>query len=234
MVKAAICDANQRFCADLENMILIYGKENNCEIEVNIFFSAKNLYGFLQKNAVDLLFLSIEPQKTNGIKIGMYIRDHLLNDTIEIIYISSDKKYALPSFESRPFDFLMKPVSYAKIAHTLQKALRFINKDTLFFNYKFRHDFIKLPFRDILYFESNNKKIYPIAAKEVPSYYGKLDEITTPDNEFLRIHQSYLINIHHVSRFYYNRVIMDNHDEISISIPYRKTAREVLTELWQS
>lgn len=68
--------------------------------------------------------------------------------------------------------------------------------------------------------------------KETASFYGKLSEIEQmcPNGLFLRIHKSYLINMHHVKEITYKWIKMVNGDVLDISKSNRVAVRRKLME----
>ena len=75
-----------------------------------------------------------------------------------------------------------------------------------------------MPYDDILYFESDARKIKVVTCKTVNEFYGSMKELekNLPMN-FLPIHQSYTINKEHVVRYTYEMVEMDNGKTLMIS-----------------
>ena len=68
--------------------------------------------------------------------------------------------------------------------------------------------------------------------KEVKSFYGKLNEIEEriPEDGFLRIHKSYLVNRNYVKEFTYEWVKMLNGDVLNISKINRADVRRKILE----
>ena len=88
----------------------------------------------------------------------------------------------------------------------------------------------KIPIREILYFESNRRKVLIVTIKETFTVYRKLNEIEDSlkrcKMSFLRVHQSFLVNYKHVEKQSYDFVVMDNGKRISISEDRRKMISE--------
>ena len=82
--------------------------------------------------------------------------------------------------------------------------------------------------KDILYFESDNRKINIYTTKGQISFYGILSEVLEELDEFdfLFIHQSYIVNYNHIISFEYNQVTMSNDTILPISQSRRKIIRE--------
>ena len=99
-----------------------------------------------------------------------------------------------------------------------------------YFRYSYHRMNHKVPIRDILYFESNKRKVFIVTKEEIFELYGKLNEIERSLKEckvsFLRVHQSYLVNYKHVKGQSYDFVVMDNGKKISISEDRRKMISE--------
>ncbi len=233
MLKIAICDDEPYVCSDIENMLLKYEKDKMCQMKMEFFFSGESLYKYLNDNEVDLIFLDIVLVEMNGVEVGERIREHLCNDTIQIVYISAKESYAMSLFESRPLDFLVKPITYDEVAHVMDKAVRIIDKNELLFTYKKGHSYEKIQFKNILYMVSENKQIHIVTTKDVQTFYGKLDLLGLPEDVFWRVHKSYLVNIHQIKRYYYEKIIMDNKDVIPISQSYRSVIREKIIKSWE-
>lgn len=134
------------------------------------------------------------------------------------------------SFEVRPFQFLVKPVTDKIMEKCFKSVYEDINSEDFYFRYSYQRMNHKVPIKDILYFESNKRKIFIVTEQEILELYGKLNEIEetlkTCKISFLRVHQSFLVNYKHISGQSYDSVVMDNGQKISISEDRRKTISE--------
>lgn len=83
-----------------------------------------------------------------------------------------------------------------------------------------------------MYFQSVGRKINIIMKKGVKPFYGKLNEIEEriPEDIFLRIHKSYLVNRKYVKEFTYEWVKMLNGDVLNISKINRADVRRKILE----
>ena len=89
---------------------------------------------------------------------------------------------------------------------------------------------------EILYFKSDDKKIRIILTNgEEISFYGKLKDIrmSVPENSFLVIHKSYMVNYEYVNEYTYEWVKMINGDILNISKAHRKEVRSQLMQYEQ-
>ena len=168
----------------------------------------------------------------DGVMVGKYIREVLEEENIFLVYISSKENYALQLFQNRPFDFLVKPIEQMKIYHVLDNIYRISGKNSAGFKFQVQNSTYRILYKDILYFQSAGRKINIVMKKEVRTFYGKLNEIEEkiPENLFLRIHKSYLVNKSYVKEFTYEWVKMLNGDILNISKINRADVRRKILE----
>ena len=228
MYNIGICDDERETCAQIVNMIQDYGKRNKLEIEISVWYTGEALYADLvKKTMIDLLFLDIELVSTDGIQIGKLIRNELENPDISIAYISSKSSYALEPFKIHPIDFLIKPISAQDINDTIDEALRLYNRNNKVFEYRANGYNCKIPYKNIVYFCSENKKIHMVTLDSDIQFTGKIKEIIEQVPEcFIQIHQSYIINMDHMNECSYETVRMRGDILLNISQPYRKIVRK--------
>ena len=110
MLELAICDDDIILCNWLEQKLLHYGKANDCQISIEIYYSAEQLLNRLEEESYDMLFLDICLEHENGIDIGTEIRKKNYGKELQITYISTYQEYAMKLFRIHPFDFLVKPI----------------------------------------------------------------------------------------------------------------------------
>lgn len=232
-MKIVICDDEMTTCTVLEEQLRTFFIGINVKIDVEVFFNGDSLVTYLKReNMPDILFLGIELPGINGIEVGKYIRTILNESKLFLIYISGKTEYALELFQNQPFDFLLKPIEKERLYHVMEKILCIIEKNECDFVYKNRGYIYRIMYKDILYFQSDGRKVNIIMKEKTESFYGKLSEIEPicPEGMFLRIHKSYLINIHHAKEITYKWIKMINGDVLDISKTKRVDIRSKLME----
>lgn len=230
MYHIGICDDGQNVCSQIEEMLIHYAKENNVKIEVNVWYTGESLKDYLsQGNHLDILFLDIELFKLTGIEVGDYIRNCLDNMGMQIIYISGKASYAQQLFRTQPLDFLVKPILQEQVDDVMGRALGSIKKRKERFEFRIGKDYYYVPMGEIIYFESEGRKIKVVTAKKRFEFYGKLKDVNSNLNEdFIMIHQSSIVNRNFIFRYAYETVELLDGTILTISIPYRKRIREIL------
>ena len=76
----------------------------------------------------------------------------------------------------QPLQFLAKPLDGKKVENNMKLAMKMINKDHAVFTYKMSVDTHRILLQDVLYFESQSRKIKLVSVKETVEFYGKIKE----------------------------------------------------------
>lgn len=92
---------------------------------------------------------------------------------------------------------------------------------TSLFTFTYNRTLYQIPYHKILYFESRCRKILLFTMAEVFTFYGKLSDLETQiqkvNPDFLRIHQSFLVNIRYIKEAHYTYVRLWNRTVLNIS-----------------
>jgi DNA-binding LytR/AlgR family response regulator len=165
----------------------------------------------------------------NGIETAGKIRASMKD--VKIIFVSSSNEHYIEAYDVFAFNYITKPVNLEKLNRVLDQALMNITNDKerrqhIQFSYKGTNYLILC--RDILYIESRDKIIlFHIKGRPTLQCYAKLDEILKqlPQETFIRCHQSFVVNIFHVTEMAENHFCMGP-DVINISKKYKKVSKD--------
>lgn len=234
MLNIAICDDNKQLTGELDMIIYEQCKQKYIDSDISVFFDGKQLVDDIYSNAkYDIIFLDIEMKEQDGISTAKSIRQ--IDNNVLIIYVTSHEQYMKDVFEVRPFRFLVKPVNLLQIGTVLEEAYLEIMKNEYYYHFCYQRTKYKIPLKDILYFESNKRKINIKTRTETFEFYGKLndveEELKCGKGRFLRVHQSYLVNYSYIMGISYECVLMSNHDTIPISEERRRKISEQYFEI---
>lgn len=231
MLRIAICDDDETLCASLEQMLLEYGKQHLLTIETEVFYSGEAMLQPLKrKEQYDIVLLDIELYQINGIEVGAYIRNELNNQKLQIIYVSGKEQYAMQLFPNRPFDFLVKPVTYAQIAACMDQYRSIYDAQPQYYQFMAEKREYKVAASEILYFESIGRMLCVHLTDGERELYGKLDSIAQEAfaADFLRIHKSFLVNPTYVVCYYADEVRMSDGAKLPISRSHQKQVKQYL------
>lgn len=182
----------------------------------------------MKEEKYDMIFLDIQMPYIDGLAIGKYMRNNLDDNVTEIIYISSERKYAMDLFSVRPMNFIIKPVSENDIFDMLQLGLKLVKNSSQLFDYELKGETHRVKLSDIYYFKSDARKIIMVMSNGTEiSFYGKMSELAEKVTKynFKYIHKSYIINSIHVKHFTARKVIMNNGHELPVSRTNRENIK---------
>lgn len=228
MIRIAICDDEKEFVQQLTQYILNVSKTFNEQFEIDGYTDSRVLIESMKEEKYDMIFLDIQMPYIDGLAIGKYIRNNLDNNVTEIIYISSERKYAMDLFSVRPMNFIIKPVSENDIFDMLQLGLKLVKNSSQLFDYELKGETHRVKLSDIYYFKSDARKIIMVMSNGTEiSFYGKMSELAEKVTKynFKYIHKSYIINSIHVKHFTARKVIMNNGHELPVSRTNRENIK---------
>ena len=197
------------------------------EVEVvEEFSNAIDAIKFLNSNTVDVIFLDIHMPSFSGFD---FIKT--LKDPPKVILITSDRNFALDAFEyDCVVDYLVKPIDLERFKKSIDKLSAFKNKqlinaiqpssessvNDLYVNIDRR--LIKINIPDIYLIEAKGDyiKIKTENTNQIVHSTLKKIERKLPHDMFLKIHRSYVINIHKIIDIEDNSVLIKN-DVIPVS-----------------
>lgn len=228
MFYIAICDDDKVLCNQMELDLKDFIQTK--DIKVDTFYTAEKLYDAMRNGShYDLIFLDIEFKTMDGVELGCKIRNELNNNIAQIVYISGNQEHAMELFPSRPMNFLIKPFSKHDVLDNLETAKRLVQLQNNCFECKCDSEWLRIPYSQIMYLESDNRKIKIHTEQEIKTMYGVLNKISdTLPMEFIRIHQSYLVNRIYIKMWKHNEITLVNEEIVPVSSTYRKKLAEVI------
>ncbi len=189
---------------------------------------------YLQANTVDLIFLDIQMPDLTGLQFLQSLSSPPL-----VIFTTAYSQYALDSYELDVVDYLLKPIPFDRFLKGVNKAYKlflaaqdsansnaedssndvdspymFLKSDTRIFKVK-RADIRYIEgMRDYIAVHTTERRIMTLM-----SLTKMLDKL--PSADFIRVHKSYIINLHHITLIQHNRITIGD-KEIPISNTYRE------------
>lgn len=157
-----------------------------------------------ESQQIDLLFLDIKMPDISGIEFFKSLKS--LSYQPEVIFTTAYSEYAIDGFELKAMDYLLKPVSFQKFITACNRVKEYIdfknskepgNREYFFINVA--HKLHKIFYDDILYLEGykDYTKFYLSSASSplVILHSLKYFEDILDQEEFIRIHRSYIVSI---------------------------------------
>lgn len=173
------------------------------------FRNALEATEMLSKKKIDLLFLDIQMP---GMKGTDFLRS-LLNPPRTIL-TTAYREYALEGYELDVVDYLLKPISFDRFYKAINKFLmnnandktqpeeiETATKDYVYLNVNKK--IYKILFPDIVFVESTKDylTIHTASDKIVVKHTLSAMEEILPENDFMRIHRSFVVSLRHIKSF---------------------------------
>lgn len=162
--------------------------------------SAIDAKSFLSKNEVDILLLDVEMPGMTGLELLK-----ILPQKPATILITAKTGYAIEAFELNVIDYIVKPVSIARVMLAIEKAKELlamknaqvneINREQIFI--KDNKIIRKVSLDEILWIEAKGDyvKINTVEKQYIIHSTLKSMEEKLPASEFVRIHRGFLIPV---------------------------------------
>lgn len=236
MLRIAICDDNIPFTSEIESLLLQIKKQDYINMEIDIYFDGDSFCKKVnQKVHYDLIYMDIEMTQMDGIQAAHLLRSK--NIPSLLIYISAYNTYFEKLFEVEPFRFIPKPIDFSKFYNYFQAAYNRIKHNTQFFTFSFHQKHTKIPIAEIIYLESHKRDILIHTTSAIYRFLGKLDQIEAYIDkhnwDFIRIHQSYIINSHHIIFITLSNVRLSNDCLLRVSPKFQKILQRKYLQIFE-
>lgn len=232
MIKIAVCDDNKTIAAEIESLIFELASKNHIKVTVETYSDGNFLIqDMINKNEhFDIAYLDIEMQY-DGITVAKKLRE--AGNDILLIYVSNYESYCKELFELGTFRFLNKPIDKIKFEKYFLEATLKIQKGNSYFTFQYNRANYRIRIDTINFFESNKRKIliHKIDGSII-EYYDKLNNVEAFFKErhlnFLRIHQSFLVNYTYVFAYQKGTIKMRDGTTLPISEDKQKMIQHQL------
>lgn len=229
MIRVAIVEDETIYARQLEQYLQQYADKRGLSVHITSFEDGLAIVESYRPEW-DLIFLDIRMAHMDGMETAKRIRDQ--DSSVILIFITSMAQYAIRGYEVDAQDFILKPVSYPQLSLRLDKAVRFLRRDTqkyLILPFEARKE--KVAVSDILYIEVQNHNVHVVTPIRTYLLRGTLQEMEEQlaGCHFSRCNHCYLVNLQNVTSFLKDSVIVGNH-ELAMSRPKKKQFMQDLSD----
>lgn len=222
MINIAIIDDDKSFCIDFKKQIQKIDDSYNIDCYCNIDTFLESISSY------NIAIIDIMLGKDNGIDIASVITDKYPN--IKIIFISIEQDFFQDVYSVNHLYFLVKPISDEQLKQALSLCCSEINKQTLYT--KLGSGTTAINLNDVSYFEGILKKTivhYANSPQQTLNEPLKNIEKEILNTNFVRIHQSYIVNLTYITQFTKTKINI-NELEIPISRKYSQSAANTISK----
>jgi DNA-binding LytR/AlgR family response regulator len=177
----------------------------------------------LRKEAVDLIFLDIEMPEMTGLELLQ-----TLSNKPEIVLVTGKEEYAADAWEQDVLDYIVKPVTYPRFLRAANKALE---------KHGTRNE-MKTEMNKL--FVRVDSKLIPVEMDKITFVEAKADYVTIhtdekrytiystmkgiesklPEDTFIRVHRSFIINKEKIDSIEDNLVVIGG-KMIPVGVTYK-------------
>lgn len=244
-IKLLIVDDENKACTNIKNLLHDF-VDSTLEI-VGMANSTEEAEKKILKYSPDAIFLDIEMPNENAFNF----LERIAPVSFEVVFVTAYEEYAIRAFRLNAVDYILKPISINELRVAVQRLKDKISyKKTIEhekkvfsnlsyqLNTKVRPHKITLKdlntvsvvdFKDIYFVEAQGSysrivfmKDHVITEMVLSNPLSEYEELL-PDDQFYRIHRSYLINCGHIKQIVSDgnsRVIMN--DDLNIPVSRRR------------
>jgi len=208
----------------------------------------------LERIRPDVVFLDIQmPGKS-----GLDLLTEMPEKDFEVIFVTAHNEYMLQALQYSAADYLLKPVDEDRLIEAVQRVETRIQAEKKEWTETLMHNlnkagspsemrlclptlkgFIVVKLDDIIYCEAERSyTIFHLDGKRTVMVSKSLIEYDNllQDTQFIRIHKSFLINLHHVKEYQRGEggmVIMTDNAEIEVSRRKKEFFMNRMKELYK-
>lgn len=188
----------------------------------------------MDEGDIDLLFLDIQMPDLNGIDFLKVLRSRP-----SVIFTTAYKEFALEGYELDVVDYLLKPFDFSRFMKSVEKVRSLKEpaptpsangKPYVFL--KESHQLVKVELEHICYIKGlkDYLRIITKDQQHIVLQTMKALQEKLPAHQFVRIHNSYIINMDQIEAVLSNQVKIKG-ELIPIGATYKKYFLEMLREL---
>ena len=201
--------------------------------------SAIEAMAVLDKEEVDAVFIDINMPDLNGLD---FVRS--LHHPPMVVFTTAYQEYALEGYKVDAIDYLLKPFGMGDVLRAADKVKRQYDllhtarlspmdeDDALFL--KTEYKVVRVLTSHIIYIEGMSEYLR-IHLSDQPKpivvllSMKKMEE-RLGETDFMRIHKSFIINLHHIAEINRSRVVLDMEKEIPIGDSYRDKLNDYISK----
>lgn len=210
------------------------------------FDNAIEALGYLNKHEIDLIFLDIQMPDLSGMELARILEGKQSDKKSRIIFTTAYNQFAIEGYKVDALDYLLKPFSYEEFLKASTKAYQYVeqrnrNKQELtapntigdFIFLKVEYQLVKVLLSQITHIEAYKDyvKVY-LQEKKNPllslSSMKSMEDIL-PNDKFMRVHRSFIINLEHIDSVSRNVVKIGAH-QITVSDNYKEGFQNFLNQ----
>lgn len=213
----AICDDKAADRAYLRKLLEDYQNARRQTFQIKEYTSGLELCNDKERlSRYQIIFLSIGLDRMDGLKAAMLIRE--MQPNVHTVLVTSYMDDTLDGYRVRSTHFLLKDELEQSLGKCLDDILSDMERQQQTVRFPFVEGETTLKVDDIIYIETDKHRNLFHTKKGIYSIYRKLGEIeeNLAGLDFLRIHQSFLVNMRYIKRISSYIMWLTTGEELSV------------------
>ncbi len=218
-MKVLVCDDEPLFAEGLKQNILNILDKPTWRVSVDCVSDLEQM-AKINAEQYDVAFLDIDMGKLNGIELGRRLR--VSSSDIILVFVTNYVQYSLDGYEVHALRYLLKDHLEEKLPECLDAVISAYRKERRHIRFSSENNEIDVMPVHIVYAETEGRhlKIHMVnelrAEMVVSMTMSDLTELLQ-ERGFLRIHQSYLVNMAYIQRIKSTGVWLNDDTKLPIS-----------------
>lgn len=178
-----------------------------------------------QINKYDIIFLAIQLKYLDGIGVARQLRDIGFKNTI--VFTTNYVGRAVDGYSVGAYRYYIKPIQFRDVKECMNYVME--KSCSEYFQYKYRGTLFRIPFAEIICFESMNHYVDIFTQEEIVKIKGVLKDIQSQcPTYFLRCQRSYIVNTDFIKARKGNDLILMNDKVVEISPRLSKIVNKII------
>ena len=221
-----ICDDDRKDLDRLTELMKHYAEDNRLDVKIYDFDNGMDCLDAIVKYVPDIIFLDINMEDMDGLKIAEKIRER--NENVPIIFVTAYINYAIDGYRVRANRFLVKDdldKTFTECMDDICRQLRKKGKNMLF---PCVEGDVDIRLSEIIYIETTGHKSTIHLKERDYQIYESMDDLEEKLGSygFMRVHQSFMVNMKHIRNINNYMLILDTGAEIKIPKARYKQVRQ--------
>ena len=196
-----ICDDCYEDRTFLNNLLREYEKSSTEHFNITEYASGTGLCKDKEVlSNCQIVFLDINMEDQDGLKTAIKIKE--LYSDIYIVLVTAYMSYSLEGYKVKASRFLLKDDLEHTIKECMDSLIGELHKKDCYVEFSFVEGQIRLQTDDIIHIETAKHKNVFYTKKQAYTIYKKMDELENELDEFgfVRVHQSFLVNMRYIEK----------------------------------
>lgn len=235
MLKVVLCDDNTNAIREYAELISQIAQKNQLDIVISCMDSGESLlFHYVDApEQIDILYLDILMDKTDGMEAARKLRDCGCN--AQIVFLTSCEDYVYDAFDVNAVQYLLKgDTSFEKFEQVFLKAAEMASiKEEELFTFNFDGETGVIPMNQISYFGIWKRLVtVHYGDGKTAKFYGTMEQLEEQlqGKDFVRSHRSYLVHLPYIAMFRHQSLLLKSGEDVPVGVTYMQSLKRIFSD----